>query len=214
MRILHKLLLLTASILGISLVMSLADFWRPTIRGIGFSHTIQWLVAEGYSPEEIAQHPEIVRLSRGEMRFPADTVPADPDDWTKSDARFTSAVFAVLDRKIEEFKISYAESVADSIERELRSEPLAKKIAVNKVIIAALKSHEKGAEPFTIENSLPASARIKVEEAFGENADALLLEIEEAFATYDTYTRIIASHGGFEGFVDHLVDVRFAPSAE
>ena len=214
MRILNKLLLLAASILAVNLVLGLADFWRPTIRGIGFSQTIQWLVDEGYSPEEIAQHPEIARLTRGEFRLPPDIVPPDPDDWTKSDARFASAVFAVLDRKIEEFKKSYAEGVAESIEWELRNAPLAKISAVNEVIIATLETHVEGEEPFTIENSLPVSVRMKIEETFGENADALLLEIQEAFATYDTYTRIIASHGGLEGFVNYLVDVRFAPSAE
>ena len=214
MRILHKLLLLTASILGVSLVISLADFWRPTIRGIGFSHTIQWLVAEGYSPEEIAQHPEIVRLSRGEFRLPPNIVPPDPDDWTKSDARFTSAVFAVLDRKIEEFKISYAEGVAERIERDLRSAPVAKELAVVRVIIAALETHLEGKEPFTIENSLPDSVRMKVEEAFGSDTDALLLEIEKAYSTDDARARVLESHGGPEGFVNYLVDVRFAPSSD
>ena len=214
MRILHKLLLLTASILGVSLVISLADFWRPTIRGIGFSHTIQWLVAEGYSPEEIAQHPEIVRLSRGELRLPPDIAPPDPDDWTKSDARFTSAVFAVLDRKIEEFKISYAEGVAERIEWDLRSAPVAKELAVRRVIIAALETLAQGEEPFTIENSLPASVRMEVEEAFGDDADALLLEIEKAHSSYNARARALKSHGGSEGFVNHLVDFRFAPSAD
>lgn len=214
MRILHKLLLLTASILGVSLVISLADFWRPTIRGIGFSHTIQWLIAEGYSPEEIAQHPEVARLNRGKIRLPPDIVPPEPDDWTKSDARFVRALLAMLDQKMDESKISYAQSVADSIERELRSAPLTKKIAVQRTIIFALETLGEGGAPFTIENSLPASIRIRVEEAFGDDAGAVLDQIEEACSTSDTYRRVKASHGGFEGFVNHLVDVRFAPSAE
>ncbi len=214
MRILHKLLLITASILGVSLVISLADFWRPTIRGVGFSHTIQWLIAEGYSPEEIAQHPEIARLTRGEIRFPTNAVPPDPDDWTKSDARFVGAVLAVIDQGLEQLKISYAESVAESIERELRNAPMVKKLAVHKVIIAALETHVEGEEPFTIENSLPASVRMRVEEAFGGDADALLLEIEKAYSTDDARARALESHGGPEGFVNYLVDVRFAPSAE
>ncbi len=214
MRILHKLLLLTASILGVSLVISLADFWRPTIRGIGFSQTIQWLIDEGYSPEEIAQHPEIARLNRGKIRFPPDIVPPEPDDWTKSDARFVRAILAVIKQGLEELKISYAQSVADSIERELRRAPFVKKLAVKEVIIAALETRLEGEEPFTIENSLPASARMEVEKAFGSDADAVLTQIEEAFSTSDTYRRVEASHGGFEGFVNYLVDVRFAPSAE
>ena len=214
MRILHKLLLITASILGVSLVISLADFWRPTIRGIGFSHTIQWLIAEGYSPEEIAQHPEIARLNRGKIRLPPDIVPPEPDDWTKSDARFVRAILAVIDQGLEELKISYAQSVADSIEWELRRAPFIKRLAVNEVIIAALETHLEGEEPFTIENSLPASARMKVEEAFGSDADALLLEIEKAYSTDDARARALESHGGPEGFVNYLVDVRFAPSAE
>ena len=192
MRILHKLLLLAASILAVNLVLGLADFWRPTIRGIGLCQTIQWLVDEGYSPEEIAKHPEIARLTRGEIRFPTDAVPADPDDWTKSDARFVRAILAVIDQGLEELKISYAQSVADSIEWELRRAPLDKELAVRRVIFAALETLEEGEEPFTIENSLPVSVRMKIEETFGENADALLLEIQEACATYDTYTRIIA----------------------
>lgn len=215
MRILHKLLLLTASILGVSLVISLADFWRPTIRGIGFSQTIQWLIDEGYSPEEIAQHPEIARLPRGKIRFPPDIVPPPgPGDRTKADARFARALLAVLDRKMEESKISYAQGVADSIERELRSAPLTKKIAVQRTIFFALETLGEGGAPFTIENPLPASIRIRVEEAFGDDAGAVLTQIEDACSTFDTYTRIVESHGGFEGFVNHLVDVRFAPSAE
>jgi hypothetical protein len=214
MRILHKLLLLTASILGVSLVISLADFWRPTIRGIGFSHTIQWLIAEGYSPEEIAQHPEIVRLNRGKIRLPPDIVPPESDDWTKSDARFVGAILAVIKQGLEELKISYAQSVADSIEWELRHAPFVKWLAVNEVIIAALETRIEGEAPFTIENSLPASVRMKVEEAFGDDADALLLEIEKAYSTNDTRARVLESHGGPEGFVNYLVDVRFAPSAE
>ena len=214
MRILHKLLLITASILGVSLVISLADFWRPTIRGVGFSHTIQWLIAEGYSPEEIAQHPEIARLTRGEIRFPTNAVPPDPDDWTKSDARFVGAVLAVIDQGLEQLKMSYAQSVADSIEWELRRAPFVKRLAVNEVIIAALETHVEGEEPFTIENSLPVSVRMKVEEAFGGDADPVLAQIEETFATFDTYTRVLESHGGSEGFVNYLVDVRFAPSAD
>ena len=197
MRILHKLLLLTASILGVSLVISLADFWRPTIRGIGFSQTIQWLIDEGYSPEEIAQHPEIARLNRGKMRLPPDIVPPEPDDWTKSDARFVGAILAVIKQGLEELKISYAQSVADSIEGDLRRAPLAKKLAVNEVIIAALKTRIEGEKPFTIENSLPASIRMRVEEAFGDDADAVLTQIEEAFSTSDIYRRVEASHGGF-----------------
>ena len=214
MRILNKLLLLAASILAVSLVLGLADFWRPTIRGIGLCQTIQWLIDEGYSPEEIAKHPEIARLTRGEIRFPTDAVPADPDDWTKSDARFTSSVFAVLDRKIEEFKKSYAEGVAESIEWELRNAPFVKRLAVNEVIIAALETRLEGEEPFTIENSLPASTRMEVEAAFGSDADALLLEIERAYSTDDARARVLESHGGPEEFVNYLVDVRFAPSAE
>ncbi len=214
MRILHKLLLLTASILGVSLVISLADFWRPTIRGIGFSHTIQWLIAEGYSPEEIAQHPEIARLNRGKIRLPPDIVPPESDDWTKSDARFVGAILAVIKQGLEELKISYAQSVADSIEWELRRAPFVKKSAVREVIIAALETRLEGKEPFTIENSLPASARMRVEEAFGDDSDALLLEIEKAYSTNDTRARVLESHGGPEGFVNYLVDVRFAPSAD
>lgn len=214
MRILHKLLLLTASILAVNLVMSLADFWRPTIRGIGFSHTIQWLIAEGYSPEEIAQHPEIVRLNRGKIRLPPDIVPPESDDWTKSDARFVGAILAVIKQRLEELKISYAQSVADSIERELRNAPVDKELAVRRVIIAALETLEEGKEPFTIENSLPASARMKVEDAFGDDADALLWEIEKAHSNYDTRARVLESHGGSEGYVNYLVNVRFAPSVE
>lgn len=214
MRILHKLLVLTASILGVNLVIGLADFWRPTIRGIGFCQTIQWLIDEGYSPEEIAQRPEIARLTREELRLPPDLMRPDPDDWTKSDAQFALAVLAVMDQEIEEFKKSYAESVARSIESELRSAPVVKKIAVQEVIIFALETLGEGEEPFTIENSLPASVRMEVEEAFGSNANAVLLQIEEAFSTYDTFTRVLKTHGGFEGFVNHLVDVPFSPSVE
>ena len=61
-----------------------------------------------------------------------------------------------------------------------------RRIAVNRVIIAAQETHMKGAEPFTIENSLPASVRAEVDEAFGEDAETVLTQIEEAFATYDS----------------------------
>ena len=214
MRILHKLLILTASILAFNLVIGLADFWRPTIRGIGFCQTIQWLIDQGYSAEEIARHPETARLTRGEIHLPPDVVPPDPDDWTKSDTRFALAVLAVVKQGLEELKISYAESVANSIEWELRSAPVVKELAVGEVIIFALETLSENERPFTVENSLPASLRTAVEEAFGGNADAVLLQIEEAYSTYNTSTRVLKTHGGFEAFVNHLIDVPFAPSAE
>ena len=214
MRILHKLLILTTSILAFNLVIGLFDFWRPTIRGIGFSQTIQWLIYQGYSAEEIARHPETARLTRGEIYLPPDVVPPDPDDWTKSDTRFALAVLAVVKQGLEELKISYAESVANSIEWELRSAPVVKELAVGEVIIFALETLSENERPFTVENSLPASLRTAVEEAFGGNADAVLLQIEEAYSTYNTSTRMLEAHGGLEGFVNHLVDVPFAPSAE
>ncbi len=196
MRILHKSLVLTALILGVSLVFGLAEFWRPTIRGIGFCQTIQWLIDEGHSSDEIAKNPEIARLTRGELRIPTNVLPPDDNDLTKSDRQFALAVLAVVDQGLEEFKVWYAESVADSIEWELRSAPVVKKLAVQEVIIAALETHAEGEEPFTVENSLPASVRATVEEAFGDDTDALLLEIEKAFSTYDARTRVLESHGG------------------
>ena len=77
---------------------------------------------------------------------------------------------------------------------------------MNNVIIAAQKTHLEGVGPFTIANSLPASVRTKVEEAFGDDAEAVLLQIEEAFADPATASRVIESHGGFEGFVEHLLE--------
>lgn len=214
MRILHKLLVLTTSILAFNLVIGLFDFWRPTIRGIGFCQTIQWLIDQGYSAEEIARHPETARLTRGEIHLPPDVVPPDPDNWTKSNTRFALAVLAVVKQGLEELKISYAESVANSIEWELRGAPLVKELAVREVIIFALETLSENERPFTVENSLPTSLRTEVEEAFGSNADAVLLQIEEAYSTYDTSRRVLEAHGGFEGFVNHLVDIEFVPSAE
>ena len=214
MRILHRSLILTASILAINLVIGLSDLWRPTIRGIGFCQTLQWLIDQGYSPEEIAQHPETARLTRGELRFPPDLLRSDPDNWTKSDAQLVDALFAVMDQNTEESKWSHAESVARSIEWELRRAPVVKKLAVKAVIISALETLTEGERPFTIENSLPASLRTEVEEAFGGNADAVLLQIEEAYSTYDTSRRVLEAHGGFQGFVNHLVDIQFVPYAE
>ncbi len=214
MRILHKLSILTASILAINLVIGLFDLWRPTIRGIGFCQTIQWLIDQGYSPEKIAKHTEIARLTRGELRFPPDLLRSNPDDWTKSDAQFVDTLLAVMDQKNEESKWSYAESAARSIEWELRRAPVVKKLVVQEIIIFALETLREDEGPFTIENSLPATLRTEVEEAFGGNADAVLLQIEEAYSTYDTSRRVLEAHGGFQGFVNHLVDIQFVPYAE
>ena len=82
------------------------------------------------------------------------------------------------------------------------------------VIIAAQETHEEGPEPFTIENSLPASVRAEVEEAFGEDSDAVLLQIEEAFATHDTSMRVVESHGGFKGYANHFIESLSAPADE
>ena len=99
-----RILVVAASILGVILVICLSVFWRPAIRAIGFSQTIQWLIDEGYSPDEIAQHPEIARLTRGEIRLPPDVVPPDSDDWTKSDRQFALAALAVVEQKLGELK--------------------------------------------------------------------------------------------------------------
>ena len=214
MRILHRSLILTASILAVNLIISLSDLWRPTIRGIGFYQTLQWLINEGYTPEEIAKHTEIARLTRGVLRFPPDLSRSVPDHWTKSDAQVVDALLAVMDQMNEEFKRSHAVSVARSIEWELRRAPVVKKLAVKGVIIFALETLREDEGPFTIENSLPTSLRTEVEEAFGGNADAVLLQIEEAYSTYGTSTRVLETHGGFEGFVNHLVDIQFVPSEE
>ena len=71
-----------------------------------------------------------------------------------------------------------------------------------------------GPEPFTIKNSLSAAVRTKVEEAFGDDADAVLIQIEEAFSTQESAERVFESEGGVKGFVNHLAGSQSAAAVK
>ncbi|MDE0298543.1 MAG: hypothetical protein OXN17_07930 [Candidatus Poribacteria bacterium] len=134
-----RILVAATSILGVISVICLSVFWRPAIRAIGISQTIHWLIDEGYSPEEIAKHPEIERLTRGDFRFPPDAVPPDPDDWNKRDAQFILAVLAVLRQEYEELGERVEASIARSEEWDRQRAPLVKEITETEAAIAALE---------------------------------------------------------------------------
>ena len=191
-----------AIIFIVVLLLGIFVFWMHTIRHNDIDPTLERLIEAGYTIEEILQHPDVARINRKNPGL----LPI-LDEWAENDLQRARAHIETLPpaRAATKVLIVAYERLIDRND---------KRIAVYRVIIAALKTHAEGELPFTIENSLPASVRAAVEEAFGGNAEFVLLQIEEAFATNHTYTRVLESHGGSEAFVNHLVDVPFAPSAE
>lgn len=168
-------------------------FWMNAVRHDDVTPTLERLIEAGYSIEEVLQHPDIARINgKTPGLFPS------LDEWTEDDLQRARSHIETLPPARAATNV-----LSDAYGRLIdRNE---KRIAVNSVIINALKSFREGEQSFTIENSLPASVRMEVEEAFGDDADAVLFQIEEAFATHDTSMRVFESHGGIDGYVNHLI---------
>ena len=177
-------------------------FWMNAIRRDDVAPTLERLIEAGYTIEEILQHPDIARINRMNPRlFP------NLDDWTEDDLQRARNHIKTLPPARAATNV-LIDAYGRLIDRSNR------RIAVNRVIIAAQETHMKGAEPFTIENSLPASVRAEVEEAFGEDAESVLTQIEEAFATNDSSTRVSDSSGGIDGYVEQMLESLSAPADE
>ena len=191
-----------AVIFIVVLLLGIFVFWMNAVRHDDVTPTLERLIEAGYTIEEILQHSDVARINRKKPGlFPS------LDEWTEDDIQRARAHIETLPpaRAATNVLIDAYERLIDRNE---------KRIAVNSVIIAALKSFREGEQSFTIENSLPVSVRVDVEEAFGDDADAVLLQIEEAFADPATADRVMDAHGGTEGFVNHLVEPQTASSDE
>ena len=156
------------------------------------------LIEAGHSVDEILQDPDFTRLASEK-----DGLPTNPDEWTQDDSY---RAMKRISECAEKLGGSPAVEQVRQDASQRRSAYLKKKIAVQKVILAAQEAHREGAEPFTIKNSLPAAVRTKVEKGFGEDADPVLLQIEEAFATHDISMRVFESDGGLKAYVNRLVE--------
>ena len=188
------------------LLVGISVFWTNAIRHSEMDLAIKRLIEAGNSVDEILQDPDFTRLASEK-----DGLPTNPDEWTQDDS------YRAMKRISESVKKLGDSSAVEQVRQDAlqrRSAYLKKKIAVNEVIIAALKTHRKGAEPFTIENSLPASVRAEVEEAFGEDTESVLTQIEEAFATNDSSRRVLDSDGGIDGYVKQLLESLSAVPAD
>ena len=188
------------------LLVGISVFWTNAIRHSEMDLAIKRLIEAGNSVDEILQDPDFTRLAAEK-----DGLPANPDEWTQDDS------YQAMKRISESVKKLGDSPAVEQVRRaalQRRSAYLNKRIAVNEVIIAALETHEKGPEPFTIENSLPASVRADVDEAFGEDAETVLTQIEEAFATYDSVRRVSESDGGIDGYVEQMLESLSAPAGQ
>lgn len=177
-------------------------FWMHAIRHDDVTPTLERLIEAGYTMEEILQHPDVARINR---RNPG--LLPNIDEWPEDDLQRAR-------NQIETLPPARAATnvLSDAYGRLIdRGNKI---IAVNSVIIAALEAHLEGAEPFTIENSLPDSVRADVDEAFGEDAESVLTQIEEAFATRDSVRRVVDPHGGVDDYVNQLLESLSAPADE
>lgn len=191
----------TASILGVILVVGIFAYWWTTIRDDEFSQTFESLANAGYTLDEMLQDPDLVRLASEK-----EGLPPNPDDWTQPDRyRAVERIYYSAYKSGKKRGASLAvKQVRDDAWNRLYTH-LTKVKAVHTVLNVALKTRIKNSDPFTINDSLPASVRMEVEEAFGDDADAVLFQIEEAFATHDASMRVFESHGGIDGYVNHLI---------
>ena len=180
------------------LLVGISVFWTNAIRHSEMDLAIKRLIEAGNSVDEILQDPDFTRLAAEK-----DGLPTDPDEWTQDDS------YRAMKRISESAEKLGASPAVEQVRQDAsqrRSAYLKKKIAVQKVILAAQEVHREDAEPFAIENSLPAAVRTKVEKEFGEDADPVLLQIEEAFATHDISMRVFESDGGLKAYVNRLVE--------
>ena len=184
------------------LLLGIFVFWMNAIRHDDVTPTLERLIEAGYTMEEILQHPDVARINR---RSPG--LLPNIDEWPEDDLQRAR-------NQIETLPPARAATnvLSDAYGRLIdRGNKI---IAVNSVIIAALEAHREGPEPFTIENSLPDSVRADVDEAFGEDAETVLTQIEEAFSTHESATRVSESNGGVIGYVNHLAESQSAAADE
>ena len=191
-----------AIIFIVVLLLGIFVFWMNAVRHNDVTPILERLIEAGYNMEEILQHPDVARINRKRPGL----LPS-LDEWAENDLQRARAHIETLPPARAATNV-----LIDAYERLIDRND--KRIAVYLVIKAAEKTHMEGSEPFTIENSLPASVRTDVEEAFGDDADAVLLQIEEAFADPATADRVIESHGGTGGFVNYLLESLSAPTNE
>ena len=188
------------------LLLGIFVYWMIAVRHSEMDLAIKRLIEAGHSVDEILQDPDFTRLATEK-----DGLPTNPDEWTQDDS------YRAMKRISESVKKLGGSPAVEQVRRaalQYRSAYLKKNIAVNEVIIAALETHREGTEAFTIENSLPASVRAKVDEAFGEDAETVLTQIEAAFATYDSVRRVVDPHGGIGGYVKQLLESLSAVPAD
>ncbi len=182
-----------AVIFIVVLLLGIFVFWMSTIQHDDVTPTLERLIEAGYTIEEILHHPDVARINRKNPGlFPS------LDEWTKDD----------LQRAQDHIETLPPARAATNVRSDAYGHLLdrrKKRLVVYEVIRAAQETHGEGQEPFTIKSSLPASVRADVEEAFGDAANAVLSQIEEAFATHDAFTHVFESDGGIEGYVNHLV---------
>ena len=191
-----------AIIFIVVLLLGIFVFWMNAVRHNDVTPILERLIEAGYNMEEILQHPDVARINRKRPGL----LPS-LDEWAENDLQRARAHIETLPpaRAATKVLIVAYERLIDRND---------KRIAVYRVIMAAEKTHMEGSEPFTIDNSLPAAVQTEVKEAFGDDADAVLLQIEEAFADPATADRVIESHGGTEGFINHLLESLSAPTNE
>lgn len=188
------------------LLIGISVFWTNAIRHSEMDLTIKRLIEAGHSVDEILQDPDFTRLATEK-----DGLPTNLDEWTQDDS------YRAMKRISESVKKLGDSPAVEQVRRDAsqrRSAYLNKRIAVNEVIIAALEIHIEGTGPFTIKNSLPALVRADVDEAFGKDAETVLTQIEEAFATYDSIRRVVEPHGGIDGYVEQMLESLSAPADE
>ena len=176
------------------MLVGISVFWTNAIRDDDVTPTLERLIEAGYTMEEILQHPDVARINR---RNPG-LIP-NIDEWPEHD----------LQRARNQIETLPPERAATNILSDAYGRLIDrgnKIIAVYRAINAAQKTHSEGTEPFTIENALPASVRAEVDEAFGEDAESVLTQIEEAFSTQESAARVFESEGGVKGFVNRLAE--------
>ena len=184
------------------LLLGIFVFWMNAIRRDDVTPTLERLIETGYTIEEILQHPDVARINR---RTPG-LLPSI-GEWPEDDLQRAR-------NQIETLPPARAATNVLIHAYQRRTAHLKKQSAVLVAIIAFREAHREGVGPFTVDNSLPASVRAEVQDAFGEDADAVLLQIEEAFATRDSASRALELHGGSKGFINHLLESLSAPADE
>lgn len=181
-------------------------FWMNGCRDGEIDLALQRLIEAGYSVDEILQDADFTRLASEK-----DGLPTNPHDWTQDDIHRAMKLIYESAKKLD------ASPAVRQVRREVFQRLivyLKRKYAVLKVIAAFQEARADGVKPMTVDNSLPASVRVKVEEAFGEEADAILMQIEKAFADPDSTDRVLELHGDFEGFANHLLESQSVPADE